>query len=643
MSDPTPDAAVPADDSTIAARPESADASDPAAATTVAASSADASHARQALPPRTTSMHAGLAPVSSPVAHHPLALHVQTAELVTPAAAAAAESASSPTPLAGAAPASASSGLVHPLSLTLPTSPPAIEVSSSSSAHLLSLPPGAVPSVPPSGAGVSPSVSPPPPPPPLFLDAFKGVPRLADYFLVLGRINDSETPLVPMRKLSRSNSQTIQPISDVTLVQSKELRDVPQDYTRCTDFAGRDVDCNPGLLKTSCFLAESRVPRRRGSQPLMPVTGLDVIWLDKKESPRPGFVPLVGNLNKGGLGHNVALCVERDPHKSPLIEIRVVCVPGGSAAIKEAQKWAGSLLAQPETPVSGPVSFPAHIPNPFAALIPNEYIRVDRALNEKKELFLVYKIAKRRAVEYMSYEPFLVDRYPEADHKDFPLETAGVSMLCFPRGMLLKPEPALPNFMTFVLTQASGREVYGAALIFYEQMPADPQHLPGRPAQQQSTSSAADRAGSPIQSPNAPGAATAASATSSAASTAAAGGVGASNAAPSDPLPVAYCPRCLCLLSHYPFYGLFQTFLNQLYRIAVSPSNMPLERFIGHFFHQCQCTGHSSSREARDVAKLGRVERRRTRGAFLLIAASWTFVCSCFFPQCPCLALTFPM
>lgn len=50
--------------------------------------------------------------------------------------------------------------------------------------------------------------SPPPPPAPLFLSSFNGCPRIADYFLVLGRVNDIETPLVPMRKLSRSNSQS---------------------------------------------------------------------------------------------------------------------------------------------------------------------------------------------------------------------------------------------------------------------------------------------------------------------------------------------------------------------------------------------------------------------------------------------------
>jgi hypothetical protein len=32
--------------------------------------------------------------------------------------------------------------------------------------------------------------------------------RIADYFLVLGRQNDDEIPLTPVRRLSRSNSQS---------------------------------------------------------------------------------------------------------------------------------------------------------------------------------------------------------------------------------------------------------------------------------------------------------------------------------------------------------------------------------------------------------------------------------------------------
>jgi hypothetical protein len=44
--------------------------------------------------------------------------------------------------------------------------------------------------------------------------------------------------------------------------------------------------------------------------------------------------------------------------------------------------------------------------------------------------------------------------------------------------------------------------------------------------------------------------------------------------------------RVLCILSHWPFYEGFKLFLNQLYRIAVSRSDIPIERYIGNFFHE---------------------------------------------------------
>lgn len=121
-----------------------------------------------------------------------------------------------------------------------------------------------------------------------------------------------------MRKLSRSNSQTIQPISDVAVILSSAAKDVPHDFTRIQDFAGRDVDCNPGLLRTPCFLAESRLPRRRGSQVVTPITAVDVVQLDKKETPKPGFTLLPGNLAKVRAWVSVLLAQRRDDEGSVL-------------------------------------------------------------------------------------------------------------------------------------------------------------------------------------------------------------------------------------------------------------------------------------------------------------------------------------
>jgi hypothetical protein len=47
---------------------------------------------------------------------------------------------------------------------------------------------------------------------------------------------------------------------------------------------------------------------------------------------------------------------------------------------------------------------------------------------------------------------------------------------------------------------------------------------------------------------------------------------------------VVCAPKAICLLSRWPFYKTFRKFLFHLYRLQLSPSAFPLERFIGHFF-----------------------------------------------------------
>ena len=44
-----------------------------------------------------------------------------------------------------------------------------------------------------------------------------------------------------------------------------------------------------------------------------------------------------------------------------------------------------------------------------------------------------------------------------------------------------------------------------------------------------------------------------------------------------------YAPKCLCLLSTWPHFGPFREWLLNLYRISLSPFQIPLERYIGNF------------------------------------------------------------
>ncbi|KAL7579118.1 hypothetical protein ACA910_019148 [Epithemia clementina (nom. ined.)] len=46
---------------------------------------------------------------------------------------------------------------------------------------------------------------------------------------------------------------------------------------------------------------------------------------------------------------------------------------------------------------------------------------------------------------------------------------------------------------------------------------------------------------------------------------------------------IAYLPKCLVVLSHYPFFDLWRKFLLQIYRIALVEAPVPMERFIANF------------------------------------------------------------
>jgi hypothetical protein len=51
---------------------------------------------------------------------------------------------------------------------------------------------------------------------------------------------------------------------------------------------------------------------------------IDIIFIDKKEAPKAGYVQLNGFLNRGLFGHQIAVCIERHPKKNAILEIKIV-------------------------------------------------------------------------------------------------------------------------------------------------------------------------------------------------------------------------------------------------------------------------------------------------------------------------------
>ena len=247
--------------------------------------------------------------------------------------------------------------------------------------------------------------------------------RLVDYFLVIGRQPPKQQSLVPMRRLSRSNSQTVQPISDLSILTLKSDAELPEELSRLTDFANNPVNVNAGFMRTPTYVCESRRPKSAStagsgssaSSLLHPITGIDVIYVDKKEGPRQGYVQLSGSINRGSFKGSVAIAVERDSKKSPIIDIRIISVSSKDPSQKEKDGSANNTAAD----------------KPAEETCPSDYTLVDKILTSHKgrDYYICYKVAVRRAVEYMAYEAFVLDRYPPTDHFDQPLEAQGVAML----------------------------------------------------------------------------------------------------------------------------------------------------------------------------------------------------------------------
>ncbi|KAK7158387.1 hypothetical protein R3I93_009563 [Phoxinus phoxinus] len=183
---------------------------------------------------------------------------------------------------------------------------------------------------------------------------------------------------------------------------------------------------------------------------------------------------------------------------------------------------------------------------------PHTYCRVDKNLNTGMwgpALYLCYKRSVSKA-NALVYEAGLISRYPEEDLESFPLPDY-VPVFCLPMGVSVESWPLntkyqLPVFSTFVLTSASGDKVYGAAIQFYETYPREA--LSERQCVCLGLLSVVDRR--PVTNRS------------------------------------VQVKKSICVLSHWPFFSVFQKFLTFIYRYSISgPHVLPLEKHISSFMH----------------------------------------------------------
>lgn len=183
---------------------------------------------------------------------------------------------------------------------------------------------------------------------------------------------------------------------------------------------------------------------------------------------------------------------------------------------------------------------------------PHTFSRVEKNINTGMwgpGLYVCYKRAVAKA-NALVFEASLISRYPEEDLEAFPLPES-VPVFCLPMGVTVESWPLnskyqLPVFSTFVLTSASGDKVYGAAIQFYESFSKE--LLSERQNIRLGLLSVVDRR--PIDGRS------------------------------------LHAKKSICVLSHWPFFTVFQKFLTFIYRYSISgPHVLPLEKHISSFMH----------------------------------------------------------
>uniref|UniRef100_A0A286XXU2 DENN domain containing 4C n=1 Tax=Cavia porcellus TaxID=10141 RepID=A0A286XXU2_CAVPO len=345
-------------------------------------------------------------------------------------------------------------------------------------------------------------------------------PRVTDYFVVAG-LTDTSTPLdQEINRLDIKSAGPKAPITDIAIIIKSAGEEVPEGYT-C-------VEATPSALQA--------------------------------------------NLNYGSLkSPELFLCYKRGRDKPPLIDIGVLyegkerLIPGceviqatpygrcanvNNSSTTSQRIFVTYRRAPPVRPQNSlAVTDICVIVTSKGETPPHTFCKVDKNLNcgmWGSSVFLCYKKSVP-ASNAIAYKAGLIFRYPEDDYESFPLSES-VPLFCLPMGATIEcwdPQTKypLPVFSTFVLTGSSAEKVYGAAIQFYE--PYSRELLTEKQLMQLGLLTPVERkvVSKSINS-----------------------------------------NKCICLLSHWPFFEAFRKFLMFIYKLSVSgPHPLPIEKYISYF------------------------------------------------------------
>ncbi|KAM8804795.1 C-myc promoter-binding protein [Eudromia elegans] len=349
--------------------------------------------------------------------------------------------------------------------------------------------------------------------------------RVADYFVVAG-LTDISKPLeeeIHFNDACHKIAKPKEPITDVTVIIKSLGEEVPRGY-KCIDVTPSGLSAD--LNNGSLVGPQIYLCYRRGRDK-RPLTDLGVLY-DGKERVKQGCEII---------------------HTTPYGRAANISGNASSQRVYVTYRRASENMTQNTLAVTDIcIIVPSKGETP-----PHTYCKVDKNLNNSmwgSAVYLCYKksVAKTNTI---SYKAGLICRYPEEDYESFPLPES-VPLFCLPMGATIECWPSnskypLPVFSTFVLTGASAEKVYGAAIQFYELYPEE--NLTEKQKSQLGLAAAVE--------------------------------------GKSDACRTVQTNKCICLLSHWPFFDAFKKFLTFLYRYSISgPHVLPIEKHISHFMHK---------------------------------------------------------
>ncbi|XP_041078146.1 LOW QUALITY PROTEIN: DENN domain-containing protein 4C-like [Polyodon spathula] len=347
--------------------------------------------------------------------------------------------------------------------------------------------------------------------------------RVTDYFVVAG-LTDTSTPLDQEISLSDTKSSGPKaPITDISVINKSAGETVPEGFTCIeTTYTGQPANLNHGSLKSP----ELFLCYKRGRNKA-PLDDIGVLYEGKERLIQGCEVIQATPYGRCANVNNSSVNSQRifiTFRRAPLIR------PQNSLAVTDI---CIIVTSKGETP-------------------PHTFCKIDKNLNcgmWGSNVYICYKKSVSTS-NSIAYKAGLIFRYPEEDYESFPLSES-VPLFCLPMGATIEcwapnTRYPLPVFSTFVLTVSSGEKVYGAAIQFYE--PYSTEMLMEKQKLQLGLITAVEKKIIPNKRVN--------------------------------------TNKCICLLSHWPFFESFRKFLMFLYKLSVSgPHPLPIEKHISHFMH----------------------------------------------------------